>query len=493
VKLTMEKFIIGLFSEQLETYIHGFRKEQLNANLLNGKGEISDVQIRVKPINDILKRYTNLIELSSVYVSKLSFNVTSFRYIKKAPIEISIDEVHIVLQEPLDYSGPGETAWPELAKAIVEKAKRHGGYGLIERIQDNITLDINRVYLTFQPMGKFKTRKVGKWTPPAISVVLNNLRFVSVDEYGEEGTPESVWRHNSRSGRQEATSRQQDMGDRNDRAFQHRTLIIYKKLTLEASVAIGIRMEGMTAKQTFLSSHLLIANLPLQSHFCIHKRISDSAILAAQIDCSLMNLEVEIDADVLPLLIHALVGVQSCVERDQSFVDPLKDQETKNTESSAHADVQYDPDEELEPSKDTPIPNDESDSDELSADENDEVGLESITSGGNSRDSWMKVKDADVWPVLVLPAGLIIVEKICMTVSFHHIGVRVRYHADVDDYLQVTMKGFVSEFIYPKTVNSVSKYCIVPTNLASGSITKRSHLSPSKGSWRVYSNVSCLH
>lgn len=75
----MEKFIIGLFSEQLSTYIHGFRKEQLNANLLNGKGEISDVKIKVQPVNDILKRYTSLVELSSVYLSKLNFNVTSFR------------------------------------------------------------------------------------------------------------------------------------------------------------------------------------------------------------------------------------------------------------------------------------------------------------------------------------------------------------------------------------------------------------------------------
>jgi len=129
VKLTMEKFIIGLFSEQLETYIHGFRKEQLNANLLNGKGEISDVQIRVKPINDILKRYTNLIELSSVYVSKLSFNVTSFRYIKKAPIEISIDEVHIVLQEPLDYSGPGETACQNWQRRLWKRRSAMGAMG----------------------------------------------------------------------------------------------------------------------------------------------------------------------------------------------------------------------------------------------------------------------------------------------------------------------------------------------------------------------------
>ena len=168
----MEKFIIGLFSQQLETYIEGFHKEQVNANLLNGKGEITDVQAKVKPINDVLKTFTNLIELQSLFISKLSFNVTSLRNIKKAPIEIYIDEVHLVLIEPLEHELPPETMWPTLAKQIVEKSKRKGNYGLIERIQDNIHVEINRIYITFQPMGNLKTRQFGKWTPPAISIVL---------------------------------------------------------------------------------------------------------------------------------------------------------------------------------------------------------------------------------------------------------------------------------------------------------------------------------
>lgn len=127
----MEKFILRLFSEQLETYIEGFHKEQVNANLLRGKGEISDVRVKVKPVNDILKSYTSRVELSSIYISKLSFNVTSLRNIKKAPIEIFIDELHIVLVEPLEHSTMNEAAWPELAKNIIERANKRGSYGLI--------------------------------------------------------------------------------------------------------------------------------------------------------------------------------------------------------------------------------------------------------------------------------------------------------------------------------------------------------------------------
>ena len=346
----MEKFIIRLFSEQLETYIHGFRKEQLNANLLNGKGEISDVQVKVEPINEILRQYTSLIELSSVYLSKMNINVTSFRQIKKAPIEISIDEVHIVLVEPLLYpfAGQDHKSWMEQSTAVVEKAKKSGPYGLLERIVDNVTLNINRVYLTFQPMGTFKTRRVGKWTPPAISIVFNYLRYVSVDEFGNEGSPDAVWRHNTRTGRQEARFRQQQQQQQNtngnfsvgiggigssggrvpgavsnENAFRHRTFMIYKKVTMEVSIAIGNRSDGMPAKESFLSGNLLFANLPLQSHLCIHRRIRDNAILAVQVDASLMNLEFELDADILPMLLHMLVGVESCIQKKESFVDPF--------------------------------------------------------------------------------------------------------------------------------------------------------------------------
>ena len=120
----MENFIIGLFSEQLSTYIHGFRKEQVNANLLSGKGEISEVHVKVEPINDIIKDFIPYIKLASIYVSKLSFNVSSIRNIRKSPIEISIDEVHIVLVERLAYSFSQEM-WNDMTNYYLEQSKIH--------------------------------------------------------------------------------------------------------------------------------------------------------------------------------------------------------------------------------------------------------------------------------------------------------------------------------------------------------------------------------
>ena len=123
---------------------------------------MTDVHANVEPINEILKGYTNLIELSSVYISKLSFKVTSFRNIKTSPIEVTIDEVHIVIQESLHHQDFNWDEWPDIAKKMIEDCNRKGAYGLLERITDNLSLEINRVYVTFQSMGKYKTRKIGR-------------------------------------------------------------------------------------------------------------------------------------------------------------------------------------------------------------------------------------------------------------------------------------------------------------------------------------------
>lgn len=494
----MEKFIIGLFSEQLSTFIHGFRKEQLNANLLNGKGEISDVQIKVQPVNAILRRFTSLVELSSVYVSKLNFNVTSFRQIKKAPIVITIDEVHIMVVEPLSKE-PYESkqTWPELAQAIVKSTLAQGPYGIIERISDNLTIDIHRVYLTFQPMGKFKTHKIGPWTPPALSFVFNHLRFVTVDEYGEEGKPEDVWYHNTRRYRQEQKQQQEaharhnnshshNNGDSNgngsgnnsvpqstnrdrdkdgmERALRPRTFMIYKKASLELSIAIGYRASTTTSpKETFLSSKVIVANLPLQSHICIHRRLKDNNILAVQMDCNLVNLELELGEEVMKMMIHFLTGLIFLFNREDQNVDPFEGEDHMMNEKNgnAYGGGQGD-DASMEYSKHTlelppEVAPDEDDVDgdaDADEEEEEENGIGNGTNNANPLHS-----KEEEWPVVILPAGLTVVEKLSVSMSIHHMGIRIRYlsnvtkdleNGDEDAYLQLTLKGLMAELIWPK-------------------------------------------
>ena len=97
---------------------------------------------------------------------------------------------------------------------------------------------------------------------------------------------------------------------------------------MELSLAIGHRTtQCLSAKETFLGSKVLVANLPLQTHLCIHRDIRRKAILAVQVDVSFMSVEVEIDPDIIPLLMHALMAIKYCKAKDRAFTDPFKDED----------------------------------------------------------------------------------------------------------------------------------------------------------------------
>jgi hypothetical protein len=399
-----------------------------------------------QPLNDFIATFVQYVELSSVFVSKLSFNVSSFTKLKKAPIEISIDEIHIIAVEPLNYVPFDESSWRGWAKERIEKALRRRSYGLLDRIGDNVTIDINRIYITFQSMGKFKTKRVGPWTPPALSMVLNNLRFVSVDEYGMEGSPEAVWRHNSRRWRAEQSLKE----TRSDRALRPKTIFIYKKLTMDISVAVGLRTEDMTAKETFFNSRQLVSNVPIQVQFALHKRLKDAAILAVQIDASMYNVETEIDADTLLLLVHAAAGMQFCVVKDKSFCEPF-DNANIHSDSSVQDDTPISHVENVHVEYDGT--NDESslENDSQVRDDNSMLGDESEEGSSSDEDLFPSNLNNDKgelpWPALILPSGIIIVEQLCITVSIHNAAIRTKYKTD-EHYLQLNAKGIAADIIW---------------------------------------------
>ena len=86
----------------------GFRKEQVNANLLNGKGEITDVALNCSFINEIVRRISPLVEFEEIHVSRLGFHVTSWANIRKAPIVVDIGKITAVVQEPFQCLPKGQ-------------------------------------------------------------------------------------------------------------------------------------------------------------------------------------------------------------------------------------------------------------------------------------------------------------------------------------------------------------------------------------------------
>lgn len=230
-----------VFPKNILQYIVGFRKEMVNASLLNGKGEITDLNLNCAAINEQISAIVPFIEIDSIHISKVAFQVTSWTNLRKAPILVDIEHITVQISEPLHYVRNRKR--PRIRHLTVAEAEEHfrqlrqeclrtrtafknpnqrGGYNLGDRIADNLQLEIASIYIQFQTWGTFKTRRPGPWTPPTIQILLKTVRCTSVDEYGNEGTPDDHWAHNHKP---------QPRG-------QDKTLLIFKKITMNYNVGL---------------------------------------------------------------------------------------------------------------------------------------------------------------------------------------------------------------------------------------------------------------
>ena len=120
----MESLLLSTFSEHLTTLVPDFSPAQISSSLLTGRGEITAVDLNCAHLNALLRSYllNGAVRLESVHVTRLGFNVTSFANIKKAPIEVNIDEIHVRVVESLDYdgddAGDGKTGFTVKSKKV---------------------------------------------------------------------------------------------------------------------------------------------------------------------------------------------------------------------------------------------------------------------------------------------------------------------------------------------------------------------------------------
>ena len=145
------------------------------------QGSITNVKLNVDLINDFLNKPPHgmfpYLQLSEVTLTQLRLEVTSYTNLKKAPVVLVIDEIHAHAIEPLEYyfDGKNHTQNQNASGANAPSAAYKPQYGLLQRIQDNLSVRVNRINFTFQPLGKLKTRRVGPWTPPCVMVTLKNV------------------------------------------------------------------------------------------------------------------------------------------------------------------------------------------------------------------------------------------------------------------------------------------------------------------------------
>jgi hypothetical protein len=439
----------------------------VNANLLNGKGEIKDVELNCEFLNETIQKVSPFFELESVHVSKLSFHVSSWTNLRKAPIVVDIEHVRAVLVEPLHFLHKKDRKRiRQITKSELMELIRLGlqptrsSYGIFDRILDNLTIEIVSVHIDFQPRGKFKTKRVGPWTPPAIEIALAGIRIYSVNEYGQEAPPEEVWRHNH---------------------HHHGTLMIYKKLEMEYQ--ISIRPVG-------LERIPLVSGLDnkMEVHVALHRRVKDGELLAVQVDATVPNLEVELKADYVQHVAHVAAGLTYTLAKDRAFVDPLKpvgteveaDDDGVNPEAQPPISMSGS----ISASSGSVVDNmmdavdrmlegvAEEDGASVDADDLSSSSSSAASEGGEDD---VPVQDEKVpasnaaqapakpsaaaqplpsnkrdQPVIVLPNGLVIHDKITFSLSIHHANVRGTYAPKDDGYIQIVAKGCIVEAIWPK-------------------------------------------
>jgi N-terminal region of Chorein or VPS13 len=473
-------------------FIIGFRKEQVNANLLNGKGEIHNMNLNCEFLNEEISKISPFVELEYVHISKLSFHVSSWTNIKKSPICVDVEEITLKIREPLDYDTNRirkqiqQITKGELAEQIRQGLipKRSTPYNLLDRILDNLTVEVTNIKIYFQTWGKFKTRRAGPWMPPEVAIELHSIRFISVNEYGQEAPPDDVWKHNHH---------RKALG----------SFLIYKKLEMDFRVSAREHSDcGETDPIQLVSGGG--TNQKLEVQLAMERRIKDGECLAMQIDVSIPAILIEIDVKSIHLIVHILCGIKFLLLKDQSFVDPLQPQQQQvsadleqsnnasadeteqssyinslflgasssagervddnvlvnnNKSTNDHSELQLPQHSLLDSAlEDDDISSSSSDTD-IEAGENpiterEQKQNESIKLGTFSRKSSLALGDDS--PVLVLPNGLVFHDRVSFSVSVHNAKIRGNYASCADGHVQVVVRGCNVDLIWPKA-SQVSK------------------------------------
>lgn len=428
----------------------------MNANLLNGKGEIHNVELNCSLLNEELGRIAPFIEFEKVHISKINFHVTSWTNLRKAPIVIDIEHIRARAVEPFRFLDKSlrkdiqQIMKSELPRLIKEGlAPKYGGYGIFHRIMDNLTIEIASVAFEYQTAGKFKTRRLGKWSPPEIQLRLAGIRLVSVGEYGQEGSPDEVWQHNHRRGIQ--------------------NFLLYKKLSLEYQ----IYLKPYDADPIPL---LTKEDNRLEIQLATERRIKDGAFLKLQVDATIPSIEIDIPSHVVPILAQAVAGLTFCLAKDRAFVDPLKrNDQYEDVNSSCGVDFSDDDQSDILSCGPDEIPK-EPQIESVSSSDTDEVD-DIKHASSDEKDTVVQTKasvspsaDSSDRPIILMPNGLVIEEKVSISVSIHCATIRGTYARD--GYVQLEAKGMVTELIWPRENKEKGGYA--QASISYVSVTERS-------------------
>jgi hypothetical protein len=224
----------------------------------------------------------------------------------------------------------------------------------------------------------------------------------------------------------------------------------------------------------------------------LERRVRDGELLAVQVDATIPKVEVELKADAVQHVAHMVAGLTYNMGKDRSFVDPLKPAGTETADDDENPDQQLtisaseskSMDEEDDNNNNNMLKgvaedddaDDDSSSSSSSSDDGileddapvqeEKVSLSNTSAASQAQASGKPLSTAQSLlppntrdqPVIVLPNGLVIHNKITFSLSVHHANVRGTYAPKDDGYIQIVAKGCIVEAIWPKVAREKGGY-----------------------------------
>jgi hypothetical protein len=339
------------------------------------------MELNCSILNEQLRHITPYIELERIHISKVSFHVSSWTNLRHSPITIDIDHVHVTMIEPFYYETDQRKRkkirqvtieeLTQLMKDGIIPKPRQSSYNLLDRILDNLIMEIQSVSITYQPYGVFKTRRRGPWSPPTLLLQLFGIRWFTLDEDGNEISSNH---HTSDRNKQNAakTAAATTTNSQHDRPKKEGSFYIYKMLQADYQLSFIVtspsQAQNTTATQpleleedttvipivsssTFRSNHknhtIFDPRKKMNVQLSIQRRIRDGEYLAVQVDIIIPLIEVLLFtsnhstntatttttstaaatvtvAKKLCALVHFVTAMQFCLQKDRAFSDPLR-------------------------------------------------------------------------------------------------------------------------------------------------------------------------
>jgi hypothetical protein len=202
--------------------------------------------------------------------------------------------------------------------------------------------------------------------------------WISVTQYGEVGTPEQIWAHNDLSAQQANIQSSTRAGG----GHHHRMYTIFKRLSFKAAVGI------VDATKAAVEQSTLISDCNIDVHVAYTRRLRDAGITGVDVDVLChdadINLDLSEDLTANPLgcsfqsVLHLMVGLQHCMYKDRSFIDPLlpvgvsRESTTKNESTRKDKQPTTSENEEVELGPDDFLPTINMEEDELDESSEDE-------------------------------------------------------------------------------------------------------------------------